>query len=161
MLKIIRDWKLQDFLRSHQGLRSYGIPVSKNYMALQWFGAYAPSDRGIIYFLARQIDSGNEVIANYDIGTTYIKYESGQYLYDDTMLFDGILPDGVFFFEFRDSYETYRSEIFRVKDMCMPFLASGTWKASGSFKISQTCVTNASTIILKKFEDNDLYEFEN
>jgi hypothetical protein len=160
MLKIIRNWQLRDYLRSFQGIRGYGIPIAKPYMALQWYGAYAEKEGTIIYFIARQIDNGNEVIANYEIATDRIKYENGQYLYDNTKLFDGKLPDGTFFFEFNDGYETYYSQIFTVKAMDMLFMASGAWLASGSFEIAATNINNPNQIILKRFEENELFEFE-
>jgi hypothetical protein len=161
MLKILRNWNLSDYLRTHQGARDYGIPIAKNYMALQWSGAFTSKERTIIYFIARQIDNGNEVLANYDIGPTYIKYENGQYIYDNTMLFDGILPDGVFFFEFNDGYENYKSEIFCVKARDEFFMASGAWLASGSFLISDLNIPNPNLIQLKQFTDNDYVQFAN
>jgi hypothetical protein len=161
MLQIIRNWKLRDYLRSYQGLRNHGIPASKNYMAIQWMGAYSPSDRGIVYFVARQIDNSSEIIENYDIGAAWIKFESGQYLYDNTKTFDGILPDGIFFFEFNDGVETYWSEIFCVKAVETLMLASGVQVASGSWGVSDVNIENPDPILLKTFEENILYEFEN
>jgi hypothetical protein len=160
MLKIIRNWQLRDYLRSLQGLRRYGIPIAKNYMAIQWGGAYARVEGTIIYFIARQIDDGSEVIANYDIATDRIKFENGQYLYDNTKLFDGILPDGTFFFEFNDGFETYFSQIFTVKYVPMMLRTAGAWHTSTRTGISALNITNPNQIILKRFEDNELYEFE-
>jgi hypothetical protein len=160
MLKIIRNWQLRDYLRSMQGARGYGIPVSKNYMALQWHGAYSDTSRTIGYFIARQVDNGCDVITSYSIDTGRIKYENGQYVYDNTQLFDGYLPDGTYYFEFNDGYETYYCELFTVKEMEVLMLASGAWLASSSELIANSMIDNPDLIALKSFEDSEYYEFE-
>ena len=159
MLNIIRQYQLRDHLRPFQALRSYGIPIAKNYMALQWHGAYATVPSSISYFVARKIDNSDNVGISYDLGTGLIKYENGQYLYDNTKLFDGILPDGTYFFEFKDGYEVYWSQIFTVKAMDELFMASGVWLASGDFDISDINIQNPNQIILKNFADSELFEF--
>jgi len=152
MLRIIRNWQSRDHLRSFQALRSYGLEVGKEYMAIQWHGAYTTENRTIIYFIARQIDDLNFVKKSFDLDVNLIKYENGQYLYDNTKLFDANLPEGTFFFEFNDGYETYYSTIFTVKYKDLLFMASGTWLASGSFHITDNSIQNPNTIILKEFE---------
>lgn len=159
MLKIIRNWQLKDYLRSLEGARGYGIPIARNNIAIQWQGAYSDTNRTIVYFLARQIDNGCEVITSYVIDTSRIKYENGQYLYDNTQLFDGYLPDGTYFFEFNDGYETYFSQIFAVVSFPELMLASGTWLASSDELISSLNVENNDMIILKQFAESDFVEF--
>lgn len=160
MLKIIRNWELRDYLRSMEGVRGYGIPVSHNNIAIQWHGAYSDTNRTIQYFLARQIDNGCDVITSYVINVDRIKYENGQYLYDNTQLFDGYLPDGTYYFEFNDGYETYYSQIFTVFTFPELMLASGTWLASSDELISSLNIESNDMIILKQFEDSEYYEFE-
>lgn len=160
MLKIIRNWQLRDYLRSMQGIRGYGIPISKNYMALQWGGAYADSAGTIGYFFARQVDNGIDITTSYAIDTGRIKYENGQYVYDNTQLFDGYLPEGTFYFEFNDGYETYYSELFTVKDINILMLASGGYLVSTSELVSESEVDNPNFVLLKQLENSEYYEFE-
>lgn len=162
MLKIVRNWELQDILRSYQASREYGLQVSKNYRAIQWYGAFAPSDRGIIYFIARQINFEDNVLISYDIAVDRIKYEKGQYLYDKTKLFDGILPNGIYFLEFKDSWEKYFTNIFQVTDTPEPMLCSGAWPCSSSMPINSLTVSNVSPIFLRQFDVyGPYYQFEN
>lgn len=160
MLKIIRNWQVRDYLRSMQGVRGYGIPIAKPYMALQWQGAYADDEGVIGYFFARQVDNGVDVIASYVIDTDRIVYENGQYVYDNEQLFDGYLPEGTFYFEFNDGYETYYTELFTVKDYDSLFYASGAWYASTSELVASTYVDNPDLVKLKQLEDSEYYEFE-
>ena len=143
-----------------QGVRGYGIPIAKNYMALQWQGAYTDASRTIQYFIARQVDNECTVQTSYSIDEGRIKYENGQYLYDNTQLFDGYLPDGTYYFEFNDTKETYYSELFCVKDTPSLMLASGGRPVSSSDYINSTFVDNPDLLILKQFEDSEFYEFE-
>jgi hypothetical protein len=160
MLKIIRNWQLRDYLRSMQGARGYGIPIAKNYMALQWYGAYADTNGVIEYFIARQVDNYSELIASYAIEESRIKVENGQYVYDNTQLFDGYLPDGTYYFEFNDGYETYYSELFTVKDTETLMFASGGWPVSSSEYISSSSIENPLTEVLKQLESGEYVEFE-
>lgn len=161
MLRIYRDWELRDYLRNLKGFRSFGIQLSRNDIALQWQGAYADEEGTIIYFIARKIDDTNEVLESYEIATDRIKFENGQYVYDITQCFDGYLPDGTYFFEFNDGYETYRSEIFTVQDMPSLMLASGTWLASSNAYITDINIDSPDLVLLKIFEvDNDYVQFE-
>lgn len=161
MLRIIRNWEYRDYLRFFNGLRQYGIPIARNYMALQWQGAYAETEGTIIYFVARKIDNGNHVIESYDLGTDLIKYENGQYLYDNTKLYDGILPDGTYFFEFNDGEETYWSQAFCVKARDELALTSSIDYCSSESYISDLNISIPDQIIIKRFEDGELFEFEN
>jgi hypothetical protein len=162
MLRFTRDWQLPDYLRSLEGARAYGLPISKKYTALQFYNAYADVEGTIVYFIARKIDDTRHVLLSYDLDVDLIVYENGQYLFDETKCFDGYLPDGVYFFEFNDGYETYRSQIFNVTDFPLLPMASGAELASSSELVSSGSVEIPDTIILRRFEvDSDYYQFEN
>lgn len=160
MLKIIQNYQLVDFLRKFNGDRAYGIPIAPNYMALQWQGAYAETERDIVYFLARKIDNSENVITSYVIDIDRIKYENGQYLYDNTKLFDGYLPDGCYFFEFNDGYQTFYTQIFAVDSQPKFEFASSAGLASSSELVSSSLMENPNQIILKQFENSEYFEFE-
>lgn len=162
MLSITRELSLRDHLRSFQAMRRYGLQVSKNYRAIQWHGAFAPSNRGIVYFIARRIDDQDTVKESYEIATDRIKYEKGQYLYDKTKLFDGILPSGTFFFEIQDSWEKYFSSIFIVNTLPEPLMCSSELPCSSELSINTLTVQNTSGIYLRQFDfSGPYYQFEN
>ena len=156
MLRCATSIELRDFLRSFDGSRPYGIPIAKNYMALPWAGAYTEAERTIQYFIARQIDNGNDVLVNYDLDTDLILYENGQYIYDMTSVFAGVLPEGVYFFEFNDGYDTYFTQIFAVNDISEIRKASSAGLCSSSRLIGSVNFDMPQQIVLKTFE-NDFY----
>lgn len=158
MLKIIRNWELRDYLRSMEGVRGYGIPIGRNNIAIQWQGAYSDIQRTIQYFLARQIDNGNSVITSYVIDEGRIKYENGQYVYDNTQLFDGYLPDGTYYFEFNDGHETYYSQIFAVVTFPELMLASGGWLASSDELISSVNISDNDLLILERLNEGGVVQ---
>lgn len=161
MLRVTRGYQLMDYLRSLQGSRKYGLQISRPYMALQWYNAFADDEGEIVYFIARRIDGTKNVIESYELDTDLIFYENGQYLYDNTQLFDGNLPDGVYFLEWNDGYDTYRTEIFSVTNMDEFFVASGAGLASGDFLVSSSTIEIPDEILLKKFEvESDYVQFE-
>ena len=153
MLRCLKPYELKDFLRTAQGSRGYMIPVAPYNRALQWFGMYTDTERTIVYFIARKIDNFNHVAESYEIDTSCIKYENGQYLYDETKLFDGYIPDGIYYFEVNDGYNSFYTEIFCVKsDFCQLDNASSSLPCSDADLISASCVSNPSLIVLKQFE---------
>jgi uncharacterized protein (TIGR02145 family) len=116
----------------------------------------------IEYFIARRINDTRHVLESFELNTDLIVYENGQYLFDETKCFDGYLPDGVYFFEFNNGYETYRSQIFNVTDFPLLPMGSGAELGSSSELSSSGSVEIPDTIILRRFEvDSDYYQFEN
>ena len=129
-------------------------------MALPWTGAYTKEERTIEYFIARKIDNGTEVLENYDIDTDLILYENGQYIYDMTKVFNGVLPVGVYFFEFNDSYDTYFTQIFAVNDISEIRKASSAGLCSSSRLIGSLNFDMPQQIVLKAFENDYYYIFD-
>lgn len=162
MLKTLKPYELKDYVRDYQGDRGYMPPVAPNNRALQWFGMYSSEERTIVYFIARKIDNKDYVSESYNIATDRIKYENGQYLYDETMLFDGTLPEGCYYFEVNDGYDSYFTELFVVKNISQLLLCSSTLPCSSSELISASNVLNPNLIVLRQFEtDSEYYIFEN
>ena len=152
MLRIIRGWNRKDYLRNLQSVRAYGIPIAPKYMPVQWQGAYTDENRAIVYFIARQIDTVNEVIYSYNLETNLIKYENDQYVWDNTKLYGGYLPDGCYFFEFNNGYETYFSQMFNVTDLDEFDSASSALPCSDADLVSSLNVPTPDLIVLKQFE---------
>lgn len=161
MLKTLKPYELKDYVRDFQGDRGYMPPVAPNNRALQWYGMYPDKERTIVYFIARKIENKDYVVESYQIDTGRIKYESGQYLYDETLLFDGTLPEGCYYFEVNDGFNSFFTELFCVKNLCQLLRCSSSQLASSSTLISELCVKNPNVIVLKQFEQSDYYEFDN
>jgi hypothetical protein len=160
MLQVIRNWIQQDFLRHNQGNRGYGLKIQNMWLPLPISGAYSDIERTIVYLIARKIDDKNEVITSYEIDTSLIIYEDGQYCFDKTKTLGGILPEGVYYYEFNDGYETYYSEIFKVEDITELDLASNPLPISDEDLISNLNINTHDLIILKQFDDSEYFEFD-
>jgi hypothetical protein len=161
MLKIIRNWQLQDYLRNSQGWRGFGIPVNPTHRIQQFGGAYSENNNTIVYFIARQLDFfSNSVIYNYDISTSLIKYSDGQYLIDETQLLGGTMPEGFYYLEFNDGFQTYYSELFAVIEFEeLALFSSGIINWSSSQTFASLNVDKSNLIILKQFSDENYVQF--
>jgi hypothetical protein len=161
MLQVIRNWEKQDYLRHNQGNRGYGLKIQNMWMPLPIMGAYSDTQRTIVYLIARQIDDKMNVITSYDIDTSLITYEDGQYCFDKSKTLGGLLPEGVYYYEFNDGYETYFTEIFKVEDITELDLASCSLPISDEDLISSLNINTHDLIILKQFEvTNNYVQFE-
>jgi len=161
MLRIIQPYELRDYLRTAPGDMGYMTPVAPNNRPLQWQGAYS-ENISIVYFIARKINNIGYVETSYDIETTCITYANGQYLIDETKLFDGILPEGYYYFEFNNGINSFFTELFCVKNLCQLIRCSSSQLCSSSTLIGESCVKNPNVIVLRQFEtETDYYIFEN
>lgn len=158
MLKILNPTELKDFLRSYNPRLDYGLPIARPYHSLGWRGAYS-KELPIGYFIARKINEAGIVIENYEISTDLIIYENGQYLYDLTKVYNGYLPEGVYFHEFNNGQNTFYSQAFAVVDYSEIELASGAILASSNNLINETNIKDANILILKQFTDSRYVEF--
>ena len=161
MLKIINNWELQDYLRNSQGRRGYGLPINPTHRLQQIGGAYYKTDETIVYFIARQLNNSNTVIVDYDLAVNLVAYSDGQILVDNTQFLNGILPEGYFFLEFNNGKNTYYTEIFAIKEFNELLLcSSGITDCSSSLSIATLYIDKSNLILLKTFEDSELYQFE-
>jgi len=136
MLKIYKNNILQDYMRTAQGNRGYGLQMCTGKSPLQIYNAYS-DNLAITYFNLNRIDSGNVVLTTTTVSNDLIKYENGQYLIDRTKLFSVSFPEGVYYYEFSNDTNIFVSEIFKIQDINQPFLASSSILSSSSFLISR------------------------
>ena len=154
MLKIIRNWEKQDYLRDLQGNRGYGLQIACDYTPLKIYGAFTSESRTILYLFAQKIDDKAEIVDTFILNVNMLTYSDGQYIFTNTADFGGYLNKGVYFFEFNDGYETYYSEIFKVESIAELWKASGDELISGDFLISDLNIpTNGFYERLKTFSE--------
>lgn len=155
MLKIIRNWELQDYLRSENGHRGYGIPVSWNYKPLKIYNAYYDTNIALDYFFAVQLNIDNSIKETFVLDTSLIIYSDGQYLIDETKLFGGNLECGRYYFEFNNGKETFYSQVFVVRDLQEISRCSGMGYCSSSALISAMNISIAELQPILRLEDSD------
>ena len=155
MLRIIRNWELQDYLRNSQGDRNFGMPVNPTHRLQQIGGAYHDANETIVYFIARQIDFLNNVVYNYDLSTSLLKYEDGQYVIDNSITLGGLLPEGHYYLEFNNGVQTYYTEMFTVLEFDELDLASSEFVISDEDLISSLNIDKTNLIILRQFSTEE------
>lgn len=162
MLRFLKTYETKDFSRDAQYNLGYGVKICQNNRSVQWHGAYSDSEGIIEYFQAKSVNSvGVPDGAYYELDVDCITYANGQYNYDPESFYGGTIPEGFYYLEFNDGVNTFYSEMFCVKCITKPFIASGDWLASGSFLVSSVSITcNDDPLERKYFEEIDFYEFE-
>ena len=131
MLKIIKSNQLNDYLRTCQAKRGYGLQICNGRSMLPVYNFYS-NDVGITSVKLNRIDDGNVILSQISLLTSIFLYVSGQYYIDNTQLIGTSIPEGVYFMEIQTANDILYSEIFKNQTINGRFLGSSSLKASSS-----------------------------
>ena len=135
MIRVYKNTILNDYLRTCQGSRGYGLQICNGRSPLPIYGMYS-NDVGITNFKLNRIDSGSVILEKISLSTDILAYVSGQYYIDNSKLFDVTIPEGVYFYEIQTATDIFYSEIFKIQTINGRFLSSGSLKSSSSKLVS-------------------------
>jgi len=135
MLRTYKNNVKQDFLRDFQGYRGYGIPICDGVVPLQIFGAYS-EENTISSVVLKRIDARDEVLETITLNVNIIKYYLDQYVVDNTKLYNVAITEGVYFMEFADGVNIFRTQIFKIEPINHVYLASSALVSSNDKPIT-------------------------
>lgn len=129
MVKVYKNNVLQDYLRTAQGERGYGLQIANNMVPMPLYNAFS-GDYPVSSFNLVRIDSGVEILATISLSTSLLKYVNGQYLIDSTKVYGVTIPEGVYYYEIATSHDIFYSEIFKIQYIEQPFRSSSALLSS-------------------------------
>jgi len=125
-LKIYINSEIQSFKKVGSGDILAGLQKSKTFKLLQIYDAYSDVSNAITKFEVVELNQIGNEIGRQTLPNSIIKYNNGQYVIDFTQDLGFMLEPGIYYFEFLNGKDIFKSDIFIAKKIDIEITADMT-----------------------------------
>ena len=116
-LKIYRDGKVQDFLKTGTGNLLFGIQISRDFKLIPIYNAYPEFNiSNPVSIAAVKITIDKKEIERVVLPIDLISFDinTNQYLVDDSKVINPLMDAGIYYLEFSNGVNIFKSEAFLI-----------------------------------------------